>query len=73
VFVTLLDADRDEVLGKETATTFEPKTDHEPAHFARASFDVPDNAARVRFRYRIALPGETPEFTEIVTVDVDRH
>ncbi len=70
VFVTLLDEAGEEVIAAEQETVYEPETPDEPAHFAQASFDMPEDARRVVIRYRIELP-EASEFVNDVLYKVD--
>ncbi len=53
----LVAADTTSVLVPETATTFEPKTDDEPAHYAQASMEIPKGAEKCFVRFKIELPG----------------
>ncbi len=68
VFVSVLDADGETVLADEVLTEFEPETEEEPAHYAGAKLDVPEDAEAVIIRYRIVLSGDGGE----ATFDSDR-
>lgn len=65
VFNSLLSADGKTVLAEEVATTFEPTTDKEPAHYAQGAMSIPKNIAKVVIRFRIA-----PESGDVVTFDI---
>lgn len=58
-------------VGDELSMTFEPKTDHEPAHYAQAEVTPAAGAERMTVRYRIELPNADAEFSQdaILTVE----
>jgi len=57
VFVALLSDDKKTVLAEEVQAEFEPRTDDEPAHYAKAELKVPNTPPKMVIRYRIKLPG----------------
>ena len=56
----------------EQATVYESENDDEPAHYAQAELRLPADATEATLRYRIELP-DASEFTQDVTVDVEKH
>jgi len=72
VWVAMLAADGETVLVEEQATTYEPTTDEQPAHYAQAKLQVPADPKEVVLRYRIEIP-EVPETIYDVPIEVERH
>lgn len=72
VFVTLLNAAGENVITEEQATTYEPPTDAEPAHYAQAIVKVPADATEVMLRYRIRF-SEGGEFSQDVVIQTGTH
>jgi hypothetical protein len=72
VFVSLLDADAQNVLVEEVSTVYEPPTADEPAHYAQGKLLVPESIKKAVVRYRIEWP-EAPPFQKDVIVDVEHH
>lgn len=70
VFNSLLAADGQTVLAKESRTVYEPPTADEPAHYAQGNLTVPRDVDRLVIRYRIVLPRGDGETSYDVPVEV---
>ena len=71
VLNVLVDPNNSErTLGEEVATTFEPRTDAEIAHYAQAELRIPADALRCIVRFRIVIP-DRPD--HVVDVPVAIH
>jgi hypothetical protein len=54
---SLIAEDGETVLAEEKPTVFEPKTEHEPAHYAQGALLIPKDTEKFMLRFRIKLPG----------------
>lgn len=70
VYNSLLSGDGSTVLAEEVATTYEPTTSEEPAHYAQGGLSIPKDAKQVTLRFRIVLPAVTEEVVETVSVPI---
>lgn len=70
VFNALLGDDGQTELVAEVATTFEPATPEEPAHYAQGSLMIPGTAKQLTLRFRIVFPDNAGEAVELITVPV---
>ncbi len=70
VFNALLGDDGQTELVAEVATTYEPATPEEPAHYAQGSLMIPGTIKQLTLRFRIVLPENAGEAVELITVPV---
>jgi hypothetical protein len=70
VYNSLRSGDGSTVEAAEVATTYEPATAAEPAHYAQGGLTIPKDVKQVTLQFRIVLPSIVEEVVETVSVPI---
>lgn len=66
----LVSADDGSVVVDKVDLVYEPKTDHEPAHYAQGNLEIPKGDGKLQIQFSIILPGSEKEHVHNIDLDV---
>jgi hypothetical protein len=70
VFNSLVASDGKEIIRKEVAAVYEPKSEDEPAHYAQGKLHLPKGSKGFILRFRLVLPGVAEEFVRDIPIEI---
>ena len=66
----LITASDSKVVAEKKDLKYEPKTEHEPAHYAQGNLVIPKDKNKFQIQFTINLPGDTKEHVHAIDFEV---